>query len=216
MHTFADLSADGVGPLPCGAAAVVATEEPLIVPPRQALADGRVRHVGDPVAFVVAESLPAALDALELIEVDYAPLPAVTDSVEALRDGAPQLWPQAPGNLPYRFHKGDAAAVEKAFEQASHIVELKIKNNRVAPAPTETRAALAVHDTGEDALTLTLTGQGVHGIRNQLAKDVFKLPPEKLRVLAHDVGGGFGLKNFVYPEYVMILWAARHHGRPVK
>jgi carbon-monoxide dehydrogenase large subunit len=216
VYTGADLEADGIGPLPCAAVAVVATVAPIIVPPRHALARGRVRHVGDPVAFVVAENLNTALDALELIEVDYEPLPALVDGRAALAPGAPEIWPEAAGNLCYLFEKGDRAAVDGAFAAAAHVVELEIVNNRVSPAPSEPRAGIGRHDPATDTLHLLLTGQGVHGIRGQLADAVFKVPPERLHVAAPDVGGGFGLKNFVYPEWVLLLWAARRLGRPVK
>ncbi len=216
VYTGADLEADGIGPLPCAAVAVVQTVAPIIVPPRYALALARVRHVGDPVAFVVAESLNIALDALELIGVDYDTLPALVDGRGALAPGAPEIWPEAAGNLAYLFEKGDRAAVDKAFAAAAHVVELEIVNNRVSPAPSEPRAAIGRHDPATDTLHLLLTGQGVHGIRGQLAEAIFKVPPERLHVAAPDVGGGFGLKNFVYPEWVLLLWAARRLGRPVK
>lgn len=216
VYTGADLEADGIGPLPCAAAGVVETVAPIIVPPRYALAFGRVRHVGDPVAFVVAESLNVALDALELIEVDYEALPALVDGRAALAPGAPEIWPEAAGNLVYRFEKGDRVAVESALAGAAHVVELEIINNRVAPAPVEPRAAIGSHDPATDTLNLLVAGQGVHGIRGQLAQSVFKVPAEKLNVSAPDVGGGFGMKNFVYPELVLLLWAARRLGRPVK
>ena len=216
VYTCADLLADNIGPLPCAAPAVVATVEPIIVPPRRALAHERVRHVGDPVAFVVAESHEIALDALELIEVEYDDLPAVTGSLAALAAGAPEIWAEAPGNLSYVFEKGDRVAVETAFTGAAHVVELDIVNNRVSAAPTEPRAAIGSYDAGTDTLNLLVTGQGVHGIRGQLANAVFKVAEDKLHVAAPYVGGGFGLKNFVYPEYVLLLWAARRLGRPVK
>ena len=216
VYVGADLAADGIGALPCAAVGVVATVDPIIVPPRFALADGRVRHVGDPVAFVVAESLAAAQDALELIEVDYDPLPALADARQALAPGAPEIWAEAPGNLSYRFEKGDRAGVADGMAQAAHVVALDIVNNRVSPAPTEPRAAIASYDQNTDTLNLLVAGQGVHGIRGQLANAVFKVPEDKLHVSAPYVGGGFGLKNFVYPEWVMLLWAARRLGRPVK
>ncbi|MFP6772440.1 MAG: xanthine dehydrogenase family protein molybdopterin-binding subunit [Alphaproteobacteria bacterium] len=215
VYTAADLIGDGIGPLPCAAAAVVQTVAPMNVPPRHALAVGRVRHVGDPVAFVVAMDHNTALDALDLIEVDYQDLAAVANGRAALAPGAPELWAEAPGNHAFRFEKGDSAAVEAALAGAAHVVTLEITNNRVSPAPTEPRAAIASYDGATDSLHLFLTGQGVHGIRGQLASAIFKVDTDKLHVSAPDVGGGFGLKNFVYPEWVMLLWAARKLGRPV-
>ncbi len=214
VFTEANLAADGLGPLPCNA--VVKTVAPIIVPPRHALARGRVRHVGDPVAFVVAESRDAARDAAEQVMVDYEPLPAVVDADAAMREGAPQVWETAPGNVSYRFQKGDQAAVAAAFAAAAHTVEIELVNNRVVIAPVETRAAIGSHDAATGRFDLLLTGQGVHGIRDHLADSVFRVPRDRIRLVAPDVGGGFGPKNFLYPEYVMLLWAARRLGRPVK
>jgi carbon-monoxide dehydrogenase large subunit len=194
----------------------VATVDPMIVPPRYALARGRVRHVGDPVALVVAESRDLARDAAERITVEYRPLGAVVDAPAALQSGAPAIWDEAPGNLSYRFQKGDQTATAAAFTGAAHIVEIELVNNRVVPAPIEPRAAIGNYDATADCMHLLLTGQGVHGIRNQLAQSVFRLPLERIQVTAPDVGGGFGMKNFVYPEWVLVLWAARRLGRPVK
>ena len=216
VYTHDDLAVDGIGPLPCAAVSAVQTLEPIVVPPRPALANGRVRHVGDPIAFVVADSRTAALDALELINVDYDEHTALVIASDALVDGAPQLWDEAPGNLCFRFKKGDEAGTEAAIADAPHVVEMKIKNNRVSPAPTEPRAAIGSYDESSDCLHLLVTGQGVHGIRNQLANNVFKIALNKLHVSAPDVGGGFGLKNFVYPEWVLLLWAARKLRRPIK
>jgi aerobic carbon-monoxide dehydrogenase large subunit len=214
VFTEADLHADRIGPLPC--IAQVVTVDPMIVPPRYALARGRVRHVGDPVALVVAESRDLARDAVERIVVEYRPLDAVVDAAAALRPGVPAIWDEAPGNLSYRFQKGDRAATEAAFAGAAHIVEIELINNRLVPTPIEPRAAIGSYDAATDCLDLLLTGQGVHSIRNQLAEAVFHLPPERIQVTASDVGGGFGMKNFLYPEWVLVLWAARRFGRPVK
>ena len=214
VFTAADLDADGIGPLPC--IAQVATIAPIIVPPRRALAHDRVRHVGDPVAFVVADTTEQARDAAELIEVAHRPLPAVVDAAAALAAGAPLLWDEAPGNLSYRFERGDKAAVEAAFAGAAHIVEIELVNNRLVVAPIEPRAAIGHYDAAGDRLELLLTGQGVHSLRQQLADAVFHLPADRITVRAPDVGGGFGVKNFLYPEWVLVLWAARHLGRPVK
>ena len=214
VFTEADLRAEAIGPLPC--VAQVATVDPMIVPPRYALARGRVRHVGDPVALVVAESRDLARDAAERIAIEYRPLEAVVDASAALQPGAPAIWGEAPGNLCYQFQKGDQTAASAAFARAVHIVEIEIVNNRVVPVPIEPRAAIGNYDATTDYLHLLLTGQGVHGIRNQLAQSVFHLPLERIQVTAPDVGGGFGMKNFVYPEWVLVLWAARRLGRAVK
>src|SRR5438552_148161 len=214
VFTAADLDADGIGKLPC--IAQVATVAPLIVPPRHALARDRVRHVGDPVAFVVADTSEQARDAAERIGVDYRPLPAIADAVAALAPGEPLLWDEAPGNLAYRFERGDPAAVAAALAGAAHVVEIELVNNRLVVAPIEPRAAIGHYDAAAERLELLLTGQGVHSLRQQLADAVFHLPADRIVVRAPDVGGGFGVKNFLYPEWVLVLWAARHLGRPVK
>ena len=211
VATAADLAADGLGPLPC-----LAAVKPLIVPPRPALADGCVRHVGDPVAFVVADSIEAAREAAELIEVDYEPLASVVDGRAALADGAPALWAQAPGNLAFHFQKGDRDAVARAMKEAAHVVAVEVMNNRVVVVPIEPRAGIARYDAATDTIDLELTGQGLHGIRRQLAEFVFKVPLDRIQLHAPDVGGGFGMKNFLYPEWVLLLWAARRLGRPVR
>ena len=214
VFTAADLDADGIGTLPC--IARVATLAPMIVPPRPALARGRVRHVGDPVAFIVADSVLQARDAAERVSITYRPLPAVVDAMEALNEGAPQLWNEAPGNLSYRFERGDKAAVEAAFAAAEHVAEIELVNNRLVAAPIEPRAAIGSYAAVAGRFDLLLTGQGVHSLRQQLAEAVFHVPLDRVTVRAPDVGGGFGVKNFLYPEWVLVLWAARRLGRPVK
>jgi carbon-monoxide dehydrogenase large subunit len=214
VFTEADLRADGIGSLPC--IAQVSTVNPLIVPPRYALARERVRHVGDPVALVIAESRDLARDAAEQIAVEYHTLDPVVGALAALLPGAPVIWEEAAGNLCFRFQRGDRIATEAAFAKADHIVEIELVNNRVVPAPIEPRAAIGSYDAAGDRLHLLLTGQGVHGIRSQLAQSVFHLPLERIQLTAPDVGGGFGMKNFLYPEWVLVLWAARRLGRPVK
>lgn len=210
VFTAPDLVA--LGPIPCSTK--VRTEGPMVVPPRYALAEGRVRHVGEPVAFVVADTLHAARDAAETVAVDYDPLPCVVDAAAALAPGAPLLWDAAPGNLAFRFVKGDLAATQAALAAAPHVVALTLVNNRVIVAPLEHRGLVARHADGR--YLLTLSGQGVHGIRHDLAGPVFGIEESMLDVVAPDVGGGFGVKNGVYPEYVMALWAARALGRPVR
>ncbi len=210
VFTYADIA--GLGDLPCATA--VATVGPMLVPPRPALANGKVRHVGDPVAFVVAETKMAARDAAENVLVAYKQLPPVVDALAALAPGAPILWDEVPGNLSFRFQKGDAIAVQAALKAAAHIVELKLVNNRLIIAPTETRAAVGCYEGG--ILNLFVTAASVHAIRDQLAASVFHVPPEQIVVSAPDVGGGFGIKNALYPEWVLLLWASRKLGRPVK
>ena len=208
IYIYDDIAS--LGHLPC--ATQVATVGPMIVPPRPALANGTVRHVGDPVAFIVAETAAAARDAAEQVIIDYAPLPAVTDAAEALKPNAPKLWDT--GNESFRFQRGDQRAVQAAFATAPHIVEIDLINNRLVIAPVETRAAIASFRDG--AYDLFLSAASVHAIRDQLADSVFRCPRDRIRVSAPDVGGGFGIKNALYPEYVPLLWAARHLNRPIK
>jgi carbon-monoxide dehydrogenase large subunit len=210
VFTAADLR--DLGPLPC--TVPVASVAPMIVPPRSGLAADTVRHVGDPMAFVVAETRVAARDAAEAVNVDYRVLPSVVDAPSALLEDAPIIWDQAPGNLSYRFQKGDAAAVREAMQAAAHVVELELINNRIVISAMETRGAIGQHDA--DGLHLTFSGAGVHALRSQLADSVFRVPQAQMQVSCPDVGGGFGVKNALYPEWVMLLWAARKLGRPVK
>jgi aerobic carbon-monoxide dehydrogenase large subunit len=210
VFTYADIA--DLGLLPC--ATVVAMVGPMLVPPRPALANGRVRHVGDPVAFVVADTPFAARDAADKVVVSYRSLPPVVDAAAALAPGAPLLWDEVPGNLSFRFQKGDPDAVRAALARAVHEVELDLINNRLVIAPTETRAGIGRYENG--TFHLFVTAASVHAIRDQLAKNVFGVPVERVLVSAPDVGGGFGIKNALYPEWVMLLWAARHLGRPVK
>ena len=214
VFTGADLETDLIGPLPC------TTQFPAILPivstKRLALAVGRVRHVGDPVVFVVAESNEIACTAVDLIQIDYDPIPAVVEVMDALRPGSQSIWETAPDNIAYRFAKGEKDEVKKAITDAHYVAELEIKNNRVMAAPLEPRAGLSFYDAKTDTMHLSCTAQGVHAIRDQLAYDVFKVPPEKIRVSAPDIGGGFGLKNFLFPEWVLLLWASKKLGRPIK
>ena len=210
VFTAADLA--DLGPLPC--TVPVASVAPMIVPPRFALASERARHVGDPVAFVVAETRAAARDAAELVAVDWQALPSVVDAPAALLSGAPQLWQQAPDNLSYRFQKGDQDAVRAAISGAAHVVELELVNNRIVISSLETRGAIGRHD--DDGFHLMFSGAGVHALQTQLADSVFRVAPDRMHVACPDVGGGFGVKNALYPEWVMLLWAARTLGRPVR
>jgi carbon-monoxide dehydrogenase large subunit len=210
VYTAMDLA--GLGALPC--TVPVASVAPMLVPPRFALASERTRHVGDPVAFVVAETRAAARDAAELIVVDWDTLPSVVDGPAALLPGAVQLWDQAPGNLSYRFQKGDQAAVQSAMASAAHVVELELVNNRLVICSLENRGAIARYDG--DGFHLLFSGAGVHALQTQLADSVFHVPANQMQVACPDVGGGFGVKNALYPEWVMMLWAARALERPVR
>jgi len=208
-----DLAAEGIGPIRCPATVRARDRSDYFDPPRPPLAVGRVRHVGDPVAFVVAETLEQARDAAELIEADYDELPAVVDPAAA--PTAPAIWDGAPGNLCILYERGDAAAVEAAFARAAHVVRLSTRNNRLVVNPIEPRASVGEYDPASGRYTLTTTSQGVHILRGVL-KDVLGVGPEKLRVVTPDVGGGFGMKFQVYPEQALVLWAARRVGRPVR
>ena len=209
VYTYDDIA--GLGLMGCPTQ--VATVEPMRVPPRPALANGKVRYVGDPVAFVVAETRNAARDGAEAVEVLYGPLPCVTDGVAAMATDAPRLWDSIPDNISYRFQKGDQDAVRAAFAVAAHVVETQLINNRLVIAPTETRAGIGTFD--ENGFALILTAAGVHAIRDMLA-DVFGVGKHRMRVIAPDVGGGFGIKNALYPEWILLLFAACALGRPVK
>jgi carbon-monoxide dehydrogenase large subunit len=210
VFTAADLAE--LGPLPC--TVPVASVAPMIVPPRLALAAERARHVGDPVAFVVAETRASARDAAERVAVEWQPLPSVVDAPAALLTAAPQLWQQAPNNLSYRFQKGDQNAVRTAISGAAHVVELELVNNRIVISATEPRGAIGRYDG--DGFHLLFSGAGVHALQSQLADAVFRVPAERMHIACPDVGGGFGVKNALYPEWVMLLWAARSLGRPVR
>ena len=203
VFTAADLA--DLGPLPC-----TVPIPGMITPPRFALASERARHVGDPVAFVVADTRYAARDAAEEVMVDWRTLPSVVDGPTAMRAGAVQIWDQAPGNVTYRFQKGEASAIDPA----AHVVELELINNRIVISALETRGAIGQYD--DAGYHLLFSGAGVHALQHQLADVVFRVPREQMHIACPDVGGGFGVKNALYPEWVMLLWAARHFGRPIK
>jgi aerobic carbon-monoxide dehydrogenase large subunit len=214
--TGEDLARDGIGGIPCLSAVTNRDQSPSAMPPYPAIARGRVRHVGDTVAMVVAESTAAARDAAELIAVDYEPLPAVVETAHALDPGQAQVWDEAPGNLCFDWEVGDPAAVERAMAGARHRITLELVNNRVVVNSMEPRGAVGEYDLGDDAYTLWSSTQGSHFLRNLLAENVFKVPENRIRVVTRDVGGGFGMKLFLYPEHVLVLWAAKRLGRPVK
>ena len=209
-----DIAADKVAPLPCLAHPGNKPGTPeQNFPPRPVLAQDRVRFVGDPVAFVIAETLDQARDAAEAIVVNYDPLPAVADMVKAIAPGAPQLHDEAPGNVHLVWADGDEKATDAAFATAHKVVEVEVVNNRVVPNSMEVRGAIASWDADE-GYTLYCSSQGAHLMKDVLSGTVFK--NEKIRVVTPDVGGGFGMKIFVYPEYIMAMWAAKKLGRPIR
>ena len=180
------------------------------------LAVERVRCVGDRVAFVVAETLEAARDAAESVDIVYAPLPASAWLEDAAAPEAAPVWDDCPGNLCFTMTAGDPAAVQAAFAQAAHLVSLRLKSQRLSPNPLEPRAAIGEYRAADDDYTLYTGSQNPHGVRTMLARAVFHLPETKFRVVSPDVGGGFGMKANPYPEDALVLWAARRVGRPVK
>jgi aerobic carbon-monoxide dehydrogenase large subunit len=204
-----------IGDMPCIAPIPGKDGNPPAAPKRPVIARGRVRHIGEALAFIVAESLEVARDAAELIDLDLEPIDAVVGVEAAVGEGAPQICPDAPGNISLDWEVGDAAGVAAAFEAAAHTVSLNLVNNRVIPSPIEPRAAIA--DYRDDAgYTLYAPTQGVFGMKKMLCGMILNEPPERVRVVTGDVGGGFGMKIFLYAEYVMALFAARQLKRPVK
>src|SRR5436309_762926 len=214
--TGADLANDKIGNLICGWAITSKDGSPMKMSAHPAIASGKANHVGDAVAVVIAETLGQAKDAGEKVKVDYEVLPAVADPAKAQAAGAPLIHDIAPNNTIYQWHLGDQKATEAAFKAANHVTKLDIINNRLVPNAIEPRAAIADYDAGNDALTLWNTSQNPHVARLVIAAFVGMAPEHKLRVIAPDVGGGFGSKIFIYPEEVVCLWAARKVGRPVK
>ena len=212
--TGRDLEAAGLGPVPCVIPLKNKDGSPRADTPRLALATDTVRHVGDPVAFVVADTPQAARDGAEAIGVDYAILPAATDLATAHEAGTPQVWASAPGNIAFDWEAGDKAATDAAFARAAHVTRLTVVNNRVVVASMEARAAVAAWEG--DRLTLHTNTQGSWLVRNLLANVVFKIDPATVRVVTPDVGGGFGMKLYLYAEHVLVAFAARQVGRPVK
>ena len=219
VFTAADLAADGVGPLPnllAGSSFTRPDGSPAYTPPRPALAEGKVAFVGDPVAFVVAESAIQARDAGELVEVDYAPLPGIPSLAAATVPGAPVLWDECPDNVSFRMRVGDYERVARALAGAARVVRSRLEISRVCPNPMEPRAALGHYDPFDGRYILYEGSQAPHAIRTSLAEDVFRVPETRVRVVSPDLGGGFGLRATVFSETALVLWAARRLGRPVK
>ena len=183
---------------------------------RSTLVTDKVRCVGDRVAYVVAETDEQAHDAAMLVEVDYAPLPAVVSPDDAIRPGAPKVYDDCDGNKCCEMSFGDKAATDALFTTAKHVVTLRLESNRVSANALEPRAALGDFDAATGTYTLYSSNQNPHGMRQTLADDVFHIPETMLRVVAPDVGGGFGMKADAYPDDALVLWAAKRLGRPVK
>ncbi len=212
--TAADVA--GLGGVPCLAPMANADGTTTPLPDCPLLCAEEVRHVGDAVAMVVAESEIEARDAAEAIGVDWEPLDPVVDFLAAMETGAAQVWPEVPQNLAYDSGIGKKDRADAAFAGAHKVVSLRLVNNRLVANFMEPRGAIGEYDAGEDRYTLTVSSQGVHGLQDTLAAKIMNLPPEKIRVVTGDVGGGFGVKTFMYREYPLVLAAAKMLGRPVR
>src|SRR5262245_390376 len=214
--TGEDVKADGLGGLPpnfmpedVGGPKGLRTRRPILV-------SDKVRCVGDRVAMVVAETLDQARDAAERLIIEYEPLPAIANIEDAVKPGAPAVWDECPGNVSFTLANGDEKATQAAFATAAHTVSLRLENNRLAPNAMEPRAAIGAYDAADDSFALYTSSQAPHAVRSEVAGHVFGLPETRFRVIAPDVGGGFGVKADAYPEEALVLWASRRCGRPVR
>jgi carbon-monoxide dehydrogenase large subunit len=215
VYTAADLARDGVGSIPFLTPLPNRDGSPCKAMPYPVLAGDVVRHAGDAVAVIVAETASQARDAGELVAVEYETLPATVDTAAALEPGQPLVWKEAPSNLHLDWEIGDKAATDAAFARAKHVVKLRLGNNRLVANSMETRNAIGEWDAGEQRYTLYASTQGSHPVRQMMA-GVLGAPENRIRVVTPDVGGGFGMKLFLYREFVLVLYAARKLGRPVK
>jgi len=216
VFTGADMAADNVGSLPCGWVVTDRHGEAHKAPPHFPLARDKVRYVGDHVAVVIAETYAQAKEAGEMVAVDYEELPAIANPVKAMDKGAPQVHDEAPGNLCYDWVLGDEAEVNAAFAKAAHVTKVDLVNNRLIPNAMEPRAAIGEYDGGTDSYTLYSTSQNPHLLKLILCAFVLGISENKLRVIAPDVGGGFGSKIFCYAEETVCTWAAKKVRAPVK
>jgi carbon-monoxide dehydrogenase large subunit len=214
--TAVDWQTSGFGDLPVPGGLKRRDGSPLYRPPFPALVNDRVRWVGDYVAFVVAETSHQAMDAAELIGVDYEPLPAVTSAVEAIAPGAPLVFDDCPNNICFVQVEGDRVATDAAFARADHVIKHRLVINRVTAASMEPRGSIGVYQAAEGRYTIYTTLQRTHTFREELAKFVLRVPENKVRVVAGDIGGSFGMKSAVYNEVGLVLLAAKLTGRPVK
>jgi carbon-monoxide dehydrogenase large subunit len=216
IFTGEDFAAAKLGGLPCGWLITDVNGQPMKEPPHPCLAQGKVRYVGDQVAIVVAETIDQARDAAELVEVDYEVLTAVVDGSKATAKGAPQLHEAAPNNTCYVWAIGDKAATDAAFAKAAHVTKLDFINNRLVPNAMEPRVAIGSYSRADDSYTLHVASQNPHVERLLMTAFVMGLPEHKVRVVAGDVGGGFGSKIYLYAEDVAVTWASKQVNRPVK
>lgn len=216
VYTGEDVKADGLGDLPCVPPVTNRDGTPRADTPRPILAIGKVRHVGDPIAFVVAETAVQARDAAELIDFDIDELDATVDTEGATKDGAPQLFDHIPNNIAFDWESGDKAAVDAAFDGAHKTVQVRIVNNRIIVNSMEVRPVVAEYDPETDRSTLWSSSQGPHVFQTLLAEKVLKIDPAKLRCRTTDVGGGFGMKIFLYAEQALCTWASRKLKKAVR
>ena len=216
VFTGADLEAAGVGGLPCGWQVDFKNGDTMKEPAHPVLAATKVRHVGDPVAIVLAESREQATDAAELVTVEYEVLDAVVAATQAIEEGAPQLFDEVPNNTSFDWELGDQAATDAALASAAHVTTLEFDNQRLIPNAIEPRCAIGDYDDARDHYTLYTSSQNPHVIRLLMTAFVLNLPEHKVRVVSPDVGGGFGSKIFHYAEEVLVTWCSRQIGRPVK
>jgi carbon-monoxide dehydrogenase large subunit len=216
VYTGADIAAAGYGSVPCLVQRERTDGTPMFTPPNLPLRQDRARYVGDYVAFVVAETGAQARDAAELIDIDYEPLPAVTATIDTLKDDAQDVWDEAPGNICFVFEQGDAATVDTAIKNAHHVTALDIDISRVAVSPMEPRACIGEYDKFSERYTLYTGTQGPHLVRQAIAEPMLHLPQNRLRVVSDDMGGAFGMRSGPYCENLLCLHAAKELDRPVK
>jgi carbon-monoxide dehydrogenase large subunit len=210
-----DLSDAGIKDMPTNFKTKNKDDSDMFTPERSAIAIDIVRHVGDPIAIIIAETIEYAKNASELIDVDIEELPSVTSASEAIKDNAPQVWNKTKNNLCFDWEMGEEEKINKAFKKADTVVEIKLINNRIVPNSMETRGAIASYNGKTNKYELRCSSQGVHSIRDRVS-EVLNIKAEDLRVITTDVGGGFGMKLFNYPEYICALFASKKVERPVK
>ena len=216
VWTGEDYAASGLGSIPCVVPRRTADGSPMFVPPNGGLRRGAVRMVGDPVAWIVAETATQARNASELVEGDYAPLASVTSTADAAAAGSATVWEEAPDNVCFVHELGDKEKVEAAFAQAHHVARIHLDISRVSVAPMEPRACIGEYDRHEGRYTLYTGTQGPHGVRQAIAGPILHVPQNRLRVVSEDMGGAFGMRSGPYPENILCLWTAKLLDRPVK